>query len=678
MGGEAERPTQGVAEEEDTRRSEEGGVGRYEEGAGAAEVDEADFKLEVGVVEGGQTPRGEGGVHEFDPVTCQRTKGWEWSFGKKLIPPEPECTSSSSKTPAPITSCTPGSSKRKDGGAHLSATNAGKRLQQQKMTDTYGGKWIGQWRKAFFRWVYSSGIAFNAFRNKSWRDLQQVALQQPGGAPLPVLPSHSEIASMRAVEIHHEEFADVLEEVVHLVEITANVRLMEYRRAGYGYVLPWQRDEGMLDAQEGLDLEPMRSGTRSGMTEQEMEEQVALITRDPIGSSASPPVESVSGARAAIFRPYPRDDSSRDERETEAADDPMLPIPREIDELHEEGDVGDERTHTPRGGGRAGRHRYDGGRGALGIFQGHGGEITHYRAGGYASSHDLAGGDACSHDCEDLGEVGVHSGAPPVEERERRAEEHRAAGAGGVEDIRGMEEEVAGAVGGVVEVDDGAHVEREEAMARVHDGEQVERVEGVLSSEVERKHNVVRTQVEREEGVAGVDDGDAHVEMEENVVRVDAAALVGGEEGVVGGDAAHGTGEGGDHHDLIVQRFIDDKMGPALGGLTLGTRTALGVRTGADPLTMVEDDPETEPAREEAPQEDDEYRDGEESEEEESDSREDDHYDDNEPFPPPQRNSRRQRRSSRRRDDVDDPSPPGRRETRSRRRRRSSVATAPE
>ncbi|GBG90388.1 hypothetical protein CBR_g50636 [Chara braunii] len=138
------------------------------------------------------------------------------------------------------------------------------------------------------------------------------------------------------------------EKVVHLVEITANVRLMEYRRAGCGYVLPWQRDEGMLDAQAGLDVEPVRSGTRSGMTEEEIEEQAALIARDPIGSSAPPLVESVFGARATIFRPYPRDDDSADERESEAADDPMLPIPRDIDELHEGGDVRDKRTHTAR------------------------------------------------------------------------------------------------------------------------------------------------------------------------------------------------------------------------------------------------------------------------------------------------------------------------------------------
>ncbi|GBG81645.1 hypothetical protein CBR_g32638 [Chara braunii] len=79
-----------------------------------------------------------------------------------------------------------------------------------------------------------------------------------------------------------------------------------------------------------------------------------------------------------------------------------------------------------------------------------------------------------------------------------------------------------------------------------------------------------------DESVAGVDDGAAQVEMEEDVVRADAAVLVGGEEGVVGGDVAHGTGEGGAHLDPIVQRFVDDEMGPALAGLTPGTRRALG------------------------------------------------------------------------------------------------------
>ncbi|GBG69970.1 hypothetical protein CBR_g4798 [Chara braunii] len=83
------------------------------------------------------------------------------------------------------------------------------------------------------------------------------------------------------------------EKVVQLVKITANVRLSEYRRAGCGYVLPWQRDEGMLDCQAGLELEPVRTGTRRGMTPEEIARQVALISRDPIGVFAPPAAEAV-------------------------------------------------------------------------------------------------------------------------------------------------------------------------------------------------------------------------------------------------------------------------------------------------------------------------------------------------------------------------------------------------
>ncbi|GBG91613.1 hypothetical protein CBR_g52647 [Chara braunii] len=137
------------------------------------------------------------------------------------------------------------------------------------------------------------------------------------------------------------------EKVVQLVEITANVRLSEYRRAGCGYVLPWQRDEGMLDCQAGLELEPVRTGTRKGMTPEEIAHQVALITRDPIGVSAPPAAEAVFGRRASIFRPYPREDDSNEEPVPEAADDPALRIPREIDETHLDREE-DTRAHTTR------------------------------------------------------------------------------------------------------------------------------------------------------------------------------------------------------------------------------------------------------------------------------------------------------------------------------------------
>ncbi|GBG59090.1 hypothetical protein CBR_g24433 [Chara braunii] len=138
------------------------------------------------------------------------------------------------------------------------------------------------------------------------------------------------------------------EKVVQLVEITANVRLTEYRRAGCGYVLPWQRDEGMLDCQAELQLEPVRMGTRRGMTDEEIARQVALITRDPIVASAPPLADAVFDRRACIFRPYPRDDDSDEDPIPEAADDPALRIPREIDETHEDPASEDTRTQTAR------------------------------------------------------------------------------------------------------------------------------------------------------------------------------------------------------------------------------------------------------------------------------------------------------------------------------------------
>ncbi|GBG89186.1 hypothetical protein CBR_g48893 [Chara braunii] len=296
----------------------------------------------------------------------------------------------------------------------------------------------------------ASGIPFNAFCNLAWKAYQQVLLERPGSYPRAVLPSHSEIASMQAVETHREELAEELEEVrqlfritgatllfdgrksrderpivnflaagsrgvvvytainregepdnavhvlrrwvtifhelsfggpqrvnalctdsasgetiecaswwsqygagapklqrcalrvmhmwscaspaernwavhegihtkkhnqlafekvVQLVEITANVLLPEYRRAGCGFVLPWERDEGMLECQAGLELEPMRTGTRRGMTPEEIARQVALITQDPIGVSAPPAAEAVFGARATSPAPTRRESS---------------------------------------------------------------------------------------------------------------------------------------------------------------------------------------------------------------------------------------------------------------------------------------------------------------------------------------------------------------------------------
>ncbi|GBG78446.1 hypothetical protein CBR_g26475 [Chara braunii] len=282
-------------------------------------------------------------VPEFYPDTGKRMKDWRRQAGKE---------------PA-----TEGSSKRKEGGTDPAATPVG------KVIEVYGGEWVARHKKAFLRWFYSSGVFFNAFRNQAWKAYQQVLLEQPGSSPRAVLPDHSEIASMRAVETHHAELAEELEEarqpfwvtsfgdglpasteyilacrqfedfhiqrgrfgdwggaeghargrpcsgdgetiecaswwskfgagapqlqrcalrvmhmwscaslaernwavregihtkkrnqltfekVVQLVEIIANVWLMEYRGVGSSYALPWQQDEGMLDCQAGLDVE---------------------------------------------------------------------------------------------------------------------------------------------------------------------------------------------------------------------------------------------------------------------------------------------------------------------------------------------------------------------------------------------------------------------------------------
>ncbi|GBG72479.1 hypothetical protein CBR_g12054 [Chara braunii] len=209
-----------------------------------------------------------------------------------------------------------GSSKRKEGGTDPAAAPAGKRLRQQKVADVYGGEWVARHKKTFLRWLYSSGVPFNAFRNQAWKAYQQVLLEQPGSSPRAVLPSHSEIASMQAVETHPERNWAVhegihtkkrnqlaFEKVVQLVEITANVQLSEYRRAG--------------------------------------------LHLSPVGDSAPPAAEAVFGRRASIFCPYPREDDSDEEPIPEAAYHPALRIPREIDEMHLDPEE-DTRAHTAR------------------------------------------------------------------------------------------------------------------------------------------------------------------------------------------------------------------------------------------------------------------------------------------------------------------------------------------
>ncbi|GBG71287.1 hypothetical protein CBR_g8709 [Chara braunii] len=750
MGGEAERPAHGVGEGEDAQRSAEGDVARDGEGAGAAEGDEADFDVEVGMAEGERTLRGEGAMPEFDPLTRQRTVDWERSYGKKpvalqqpgggplpVLPSHSEIASMRTveihcqelaeeleevRQSFWVSGATLLSDGRKsrDGRPIMNFLTAGSRGVVMYTTINREGepddavhvleRWVTIFHGThtthdgactlrdvltepplprcsvllreldqYHTWVFRQAKRYllsqtgfdegGARYLEICRQFEDFHLQQGrygtwggaegrararscsgdcemlecaswwsqygGDAPdlqycaLHVMHMWSCASpAERNWAVHkgiHTKKCNQLafEKVVHLVEIIANVRLMEYRCAGCGYVLPWQRDEGMLNAQAGLEVDPVRSGTRSGIAEEEIEEQAALISCDPIGSSAPPSVESVFGARATIFRPYPREDEFGDKKKTEAADDPALPIPP-----------------RERGG--------------------------------------------------DLEEVGVDSGAPLMEERVRRAEEHEAAGAGEVEGIRGIAEEAAGAVEmrlsstleerargadrTQVDVDDGAQVETEEAVARVHDGEQVERVEAV----------------------AGVHEGDAQVEMEEDVVTVHTARRQPGLVGVDTGRGAmrevmavvsqsrhvRGGGEVGSTFAAAlaaaahaVRDQIPRRSGaarprpmPATGGAALGESSGaegLGmprgshrertvaevmqvsarlvqVRTGTDPVTVVEDDPEMEPAIEEVPEEDDEYRDDEDSVEEESDRGDDESYDDDdEPSPPPRRGSGR-------------------------------------
>ncbi|GBG75496.1 hypothetical protein CBR_g20127 [Chara braunii] len=91
------------------------------------------------------------------------------------------------------------------------------------------------------------------------------------------------------------------EKVVQLVEITANVRLTEYRRAGRGYVLSWQRDEGMLDCQQGRGLHAGTNRTEARMTTPAPTRPESSMPPPPTPSLAPPsPVSPHEPATAAV------------------------------------------------------------------------------------------------------------------------------------------------------------------------------------------------------------------------------------------------------------------------------------------------------------------------------------------------------------------------------------------
>ncbi|GBG65397.1 hypothetical protein CBR_g50758 [Chara braunii] len=497
--------TGGAREGESGQHPVEGGVGG-DGGQGAPDptLGGGGGETKEGVIHVDREARGPGeegvpereDMQEFYPGTGERLEDWRRRVGKGAA--------------------TEGSSKRKEGRSDPAATPAGKRLRQQKVTDVYGGEWVARHKKAFLRWLYSSWVSFNAFRNQAWKAYQQVFLEQSGSSPRSVLPNHSEIVSMRAVETHRVELAEELEEVRQPFWVTGATLLSDGRKSRDGrpivnflaagsrgavvyttinrewdpwwqrvativhimqpvmdllrrmdrggqymsLMIEWTQDlvrrvtdacaplgksfadwiirrvqartqhmlepahcaefllnprrrhvryfSGQVDrydawlvgqakryimTQTGFKLEGAeyilacrqfedfhiqqgrfgdwggpegraRGGACSGdnetieyaswwslfrgITEEEIARQVALITRDPIGASVPPSADAVFDIRACIFRPYPREDDSYEEPVPEAAEDPALRIPREIDETHEDPDSAETRAHTAR------------------------------------------------------------------------------------------------------------------------------------------------------------------------------------------------------------------------------------------------------------------------------------------------------------------------------------------
>ncbi|GBG84947.1 hypothetical protein CBR_g39410 [Chara braunii] len=369
---------------------------------------------------------------------------------------------------------TEGSSKRKEAGTDPAATPAGKRLRPQKVTEVYGGEWVARHKKVFLRWLYSSGVSFNAFRNQAWKAYQQVLLEQPGSCPHVVLPNHNEIAR--------------------------------------------------------LEVEPVCTGTRRGMKEEEIARQVALITRNPIGASAPPSADDVFGRRACIFRRYPREDDSDEEPVPEAAGDPALCIPREIDETHDDPD--DEETRA-----RIARRVSGGGPGGQGDAGGRGEVLGPIRGGRFHGRHRGAGGG---------GTVGSSSGrgmapAAVADATVAAAVDEIAAAAAVLEEmLASLLEEEAPAVGGAA---------------------------------------IVEGQVATPGGAVG---GAAAVEVEGAAVEEEdapsAAAVEGGVAGPVEEEiAAQAEVPRGGDDERLMQQFLTEELDPVIAGMTPGVARGFGI-----------------------------------------------------------------------------------------------------
>ncbi|GBG74557.1 hypothetical protein CBR_g18968 [Chara braunii] len=306
---------------------------------------------------------------------------------------------------------------------------------------------------------------------------------------------------------------------------------------GVDYIVAYRQVEDFR-MQQGLEVESVRTGMRKGMTQEEIAQQVALITRDLIGASAPPSADAVFDRRACIFRPYPRDDDSDEERAPEAADDPALPIPPEIDETHEDTDDEETRTYTARQAtNRAKREMMGGGEDYLGRF----GEV--------ASTSDVrddkVGG---SHVGTSRAEVGIRT---PTPTRLRSPSP-------------GVLQEEVGHRATLADRGGAARAEEEVTTATMVEGEVAAMEEEVLTVATRDEEVPVGATVEGEIPVAVV--GKEEVALAAVVSKVDMEH-----------DGADATRGGDDAEEHLMQQFITEELDPVVGGFIPGVARGLGM-----------------------------------------------------------------------------------------------------
>ncbi|GBG60738.1 hypothetical protein CBR_g12476 [Chara braunii] len=295
-GGEAgQRPVEGGGEKD-------GGQGAFDRpsrgGGGDMEEDVIHINHEArGPGEEGLL--GHEDAPEFHPATRERMVDWLPRAAKGAVPALTGLRED-------------GPSKREEGGADPATTQAGKRLRQQKVIEVYDyivacrqledfhmqqGR-FGDWRGAEGR---ARGGACSSetetIECASWWSLYGAGAPELQRCALRVMHMWSCASLAERNWVVHEGIHTkkrnqlAFKKVMQLVEITTNVWLTEYRQAGCGYVLPWQRDEGMLDCQSGIQLEPVRTGTRKGMTQEQIAHPAPLPAPGPVSPSPVSPVQ---------------------------------------------------------------------------------------------------------------------------------------------------------------------------------------------------------------------------------------------------------------------------------------------------------------------------------------------------------------------------------------------------